>query len=125
MKLIPREEKFFTYFSEQTALQSGLQQAQTELRAQEVAIATREGEFRALQHSQRVLHQKIDTVVYEIQSVASQEHEGSQKRAALGTQIGELEARERGRQQQLQRARGDPHRQADASPRLRLLRRAV
>ena len=33
--------------SEQTELQAGLQQAQTELREQEVAIATREGEFNA------------------------------------------------------------------------------
>ncbi|MCX6922091.1 MAG: chromosome segregation protein SMC, partial [Verrucomicrobia bacterium] len=50
--------------SEQTELQAGLQQAQLELRAQEVAIATHEGEFNALQNSQRLLHQKIDTVVY-------------------------------------------------------------
>ena len=39
--------------SEQTELQASLQQAQTELRTQEVAIATREGEFNALQNSQR------------------------------------------------------------------------
>src|SRR6185295_1192504 len=65
--------------SEQTALQAGLQKAQTELRTQEVAIATREGELNALQSSQRVLHQKIDTVVYEIQSLAGQEQEGLQK----------------------------------------------
>jgi chromosome segregation protein len=90
-----------TLLSEQTSLQTGLQQAQTELRAQEVAIATREGEFTALQNSQRVLHQKIDTVVYEIQSLAAQEQEGMQKRAALGAQIGELEDRERDLQQQL------------------------
>ena len=37
--------------SEQTELQASLQQAQTELREQEVAIATREGEFNALQNS--------------------------------------------------------------------------
>jgi chromosome segregation protein len=49
--------------SEQTALQAGLQEAQSELRTQEVAIATRQGEFNALQNSQRSLHQKIDTVV--------------------------------------------------------------
>ena len=62
--------------SEQTELQAGLQQAQTELRAQEVAIATHEGEFNALQNSQRLLHQKIETVVYEVQSLAAQEQEG-------------------------------------------------
>ncbi len=54
-----------------------------ELRAQEVAIATHEGEFNALHNSQRLLHQKIDTVVYEVQSLAAQEQEGLQKRAGL------------------------------------------
>ncbi len=86
--------------SEQTSLQAGLQQAQTELRQQEVAIATHQGEFNALQNSQRLLHQKIDTVVYEIQSLAAQEQEGSQKRTTLAQQIGELETRERALAQQ-------------------------
>src|SRR5207247_10854922 len=81
--------------SEQTELQAGLQQAQTELRAQEVAIATHEGEFNALQSSQRVLHQKIDTVVYEIQNLMAQGQEGSQKRAALAANAATLDGRER------------------------------
>ena len=80
--------------SEQTELQAGLQEVQTELRAQEVAIATHEGEFNALQTSHRTLHQKIDTVVYEIQSLASQEQEGLQKRAGLGQRATDLEALE-------------------------------
>ena len=84
--------------SEQTELQASLQQAQTELRAQEVAIATRQGEFNALQNSQRLLHQKIDTVVYEVQSLAAQEQEGLEKRAALAGKIAEAETRERERQ---------------------------
>ena len=84
--------------SEQTELQAGLQQAQTDLRAQEVAIATHEGEFNALQSSQRLLHQKIETVVYEVQSLAAQEKEGSLRRAELAAQADELEARERERQ---------------------------
>lgn len=83
---------------EQSELQASLQEAQTELRAQEVAIATRQGEFNALQTSHRTLHQKIDTVVYEIQSLASQEQEGMQKRSALAAQSSELEARERSTQ---------------------------
>jgi chromosome segregation protein len=83
--------------SEQTGLQASLQEAQTDLRAQEVAIATHEGEFRALTDSQRLLGQKIETVVYEIQSLASQEQEGLQKRAALATRISELETREQER----------------------------
>ncbi len=85
--------------SEQTALQASLQQAQTELRAQEVAIATHEGEFKALQNSQRVLHQKIDTVVYEIQSLAAQEKAGNDKRAALAAQVAECEQREQAAQE--------------------------
>ncbi len=81
--------------SEQTELQASLQQAQTELREQEVAIATREGEFNALQNSNRLLHQKIETVVFEVQSLAAQEQEGLQKRNALAVQLNELETRER------------------------------
>jgi len=81
--------------SEQTELQASLQQAQTELREQEVAIATREGEFNALQNSNRLLHQKIETVIFEIQSLAAQEQEGSQKRNALAAQLSELEVHER------------------------------
>jgi chromosome segregation protein len=85
--------------SEQTELQASLQQAQTELREQEVAIATREGEFNALQNSNRLLHQKIETVVFEIQSLVAQEQEGAQKRNALAMQLSELEARERAGQE--------------------------
>jgi len=86
---------------EQTELQAGLQRAQTELRAQEVAIATHEGEFNALSNSQRLLHQKIDTVVYEIESLAAQERKGVEKRAALAAKAGELEAREQAHQGRL------------------------
>jgi chromosome segregation protein len=71
------------------------------LRAQEVAIATHEGEFNALQNSQRLLHQKIDTVVYEVQSLAAQEQEGLQKRAGLTAQAGECERREQDCQRQV------------------------
>lgn len=85
--------------AEQAELQAGLLLAQTELRAQEVAIATHEGEFNALQNSQRLLHQKIDTVVYEIQSLAAQEQEGLQKRAELAGRAAELERLETSRQQ--------------------------
>ncbi len=81
--------------NEQTELQAGLQQAQTELRHTEVTIATRQGELRALEQSQRSLHQKIDTVVYEIQSLAEQDREGHQKREELNQRLTELETRER------------------------------
>jgi chromosome segregation protein len=80
--------------SEQTELEAGLQQARTELNKQEVAIATREGEFNALEQSRRLLHQKIDTVVYEVQSLAAHEQEAKEKRAGLVARAGELEALE-------------------------------
>lgn len=83
-----------TLLSEQTALQASLQQEQSELQAQEVAIATRQGEFKALQNAQRVLEQKVDTVVFEIQTLAGQEREGSERRASLSAQVGELETRD-------------------------------
>jgi chromosome segregation protein len=85
--------------SEQTELQASLQAAQTELREQEVAIATREGEFKALQNSNRLLHQKIETVLFEVESLAAQEQEGFQKREALTARLNELEARERAGQE--------------------------
>ncbi len=86
---------------EQTELQASLQQAQTELREQEVAIATREGEFKALESSSRLLHQKIDTVVFEVQSLAAQEDEGLRKREGLAQRQADLEARERDGQQRV------------------------
>jgi chromosome segregation protein len=81
--------------SEQTQLQATLQEAQTELRTQEVAIATRQGEFNALQNSSRVLQQKIETVVYEVNSLAAQEAEGAHKRQGLAAQAAGLETSER------------------------------
>jgi chromosome segregation protein len=78
--------------SEQTQLQAGLQEAQTELRAREVAIATRQGEFNALENSARLLAQKIETVVFEINSLAAQEAEGAAKRRDLAARAAALEA---------------------------------
>ncbi|HXG48495.1 MAG TPA: chromosome segregation protein SMC, partial [Methylomirabilota bacterium] len=80
---------------EQSELQAGLQEAQTALRAQEVAIATRQGEFNALQNSRRILEQKLQTVSYELETLAAQEHEGREKRAALTGQLTELGEQER------------------------------
>ena len=81
--------------SEQPQLQAGLQQAQTDLRTQEVAIATRQGEFKALENSARMLAQKIETVVYEIDSLKAQEAEGAQKRQALAERAAALETTEK------------------------------
>jgi len=80
--------------SEQTALQGSLQEAQTELRTQEVAVATRQGEFNALQNSRRALHAKIENVSYEAKRLAAQEEEGLNKRNGLVVQINDFEGRE-------------------------------
>ena len=71
------------------------------MRQQEVAIATRQGEFTALENSRRLLHQKIDTIQYEVQSLAAQEQEGLQKRTVLTDRAAELENRERIQQEQV------------------------
>jgi chromosome segregation protein len=76
--------------AEQTDLQAGLNHAQTELRQQEVAIATREGEFKALENSLRLLGQKIETVMFEVQSLAAQDQEGASRRQELQARAAHL-----------------------------------
>jgi chromosome segregation protein len=87
--------------SEQTVIQASLQQAQTELRSQEVAMATHQGEIKALENALRLLEQKVETVVYEIQNLAEQEKAGQEQRQGLLAQSGELEIRERASQQRV------------------------
>ncbi|HEV8542247.1 MAG TPA: chromosome segregation protein SMC, partial [Verrucomicrobiae bacterium] len=87
--------------SEQTALQSSIEQARTDLRSHEVAVATRQGEFNALQSSLRTLHQKIETVSYESQRLTAQEQEGIEKRNDLAAKITDFEQREAASQQQV------------------------
>lgn len=81
-------------FSEQTALQAGLQEAQTQLRAQEVAIATRQGEFKALTQALQLLGQKVDTVVFEIRNLAERQGEAETRRTALAQELAAFEAAE-------------------------------
>ena len=80
--------------AEQTALQASLEQARTELRQQEVAVATRQGEFNALQNSKRSLTVKFETVMHELKTLTAHEQEGLAKREHLVTQVGSFEARE-------------------------------
>jgi len=80
--------------AEQGQFQSSLQQAQSELRTQEMAIATRQGEFNALQSALRTLRGKSDTVGHEIQRLAAQEQEGNERRALLAGKIEQFAARE-------------------------------
>ena len=90
-----------TLTSEQTALQASLQEAQTELREHEVAVATHTGELNALQSSLRMLHQKIDTVVYEVQSLSAHDAEGTDKRSSLVIRATEFESEEKQSQEQI------------------------
>ncbi len=80
--------------AEQTALQASLEEARTELRQQEVAIATRQGEFNALKNSQRALNAKFDTVVHDLETLSSADQEGLARREKLVAQIGDLESTE-------------------------------
>jgi chromosome segregation protein len=77
--------------AEQTALQASLEEARTELRQVEVAIASREGEFRALENSKRALGQKLETVAYETATLTAHEAEGIDKRNRLAAQVTESE----------------------------------
>jgi chromosome segregation protein len=69
--------------SEQTTLQAGLEQARTELRQHEVAVATRQGEFNALQTSRRSLGVKFDATVRDLEHLVAHEGEGHEKRERL------------------------------------------
>jgi chromosome segregation protein len=80
--------------AEQTALQASLEQARTELRQQEVAVATRQGEFNALQNSKRSLTVKFETVVHELKTLTAHEQEGLAKREHLVAQVATFEVRE-------------------------------
>ncbi|MBX3731110.1 MAG: chromosome segregation protein SMC [Verrucomicrobiae bacterium] len=80
--------------SEQTALQAGLEEVRTELRTAEMAIAAREGEFRALEGSRRSLGQKLETVAYELQTLTTHDIEGTERRQQLASEIAVLESAE-------------------------------
>ena len=73
--------------AEQTELQASLQNARDELSDREVAIATRKGEFKALQNSRQVLEQKIEAVVFEVQNLAEQEETSKGKSIELNVRI--------------------------------------
>ena len=80
--------------SEQTALQASLEEARTELRQQEVAVATRQGEFNALQNSRRGISARLEQVIRDLDALSGQDVVGSQKREALSSQLSEFESRE-------------------------------
>lgn len=93
--------------SELTSLQASVQQVQTDLRTQEMAIATRQGECKALENALRLLHQKIDTVAYEARNLANLEKENLQKRQAIETQAAELGSQEARTQEEIAHFTGE------------------
>ncbi len=80
--------------AEQTALQASLEQARTELRQHEVAVATRQGEFNALQNSRRSLQLKFEGTVRELEQLTAQEAEGIEKRNRLAESLASSEVAE-------------------------------
>jgi len=81
--------------AEQTELQATLQNARDELSDREVAVATRKGEFNALQNSRKVLEQKIEAVVFEVQNLAEQEDSRKARQLGLAAQIRKKEEQTR------------------------------
>ena len=90
------QQKKETLSAEKISLQTSLQTAQTELKAVELAIATDEGEHALKRNSLAVLHQKIETVRYEIQSLAEQqeEHDGQRTEHARKAELLQSKATE-------------------------------
>ena len=80
--------------AEVTALQASLQEAQTELRTKEVEIATRRGEFNALQNAQRVLKQKLETVEYDTRNLLARQTQEDARRQELAQKVAAFEARD-------------------------------
>jgi len=87
-------EKQSALQSEQTALQLSLEQVRVELRQQEVAVATRQGEFNALQAAKRAMEVRLNQVDRDLDILASQEAGNVQKRESLAAQVAEWEQRE-------------------------------
>ena len=81
--------------AEQTELQATLQNARDELSDREVAVATRKGEFNALQNSRKVLEQKIEAVVFEVQNLAEQEDSRKARQLGIAAQIRKMEEQAR------------------------------
>lgn len=99
--------------ADQTALQTQLQQAQSELKTAEVALAAAEGQHAALNNSQSLLRQKIETVLFELQTLARQQEETLAQRNQLAadaerlqTQAANAESSLQSLAQELEQTRG-------------------
>jgi len=80
--------------AEQTALQAHLEQVRIDLRQKEVAVATRQGEFNALQTARRSLEARLGQVDRDLETLAAQEAGNVQKRESLAAQVADWEQRE-------------------------------
>ncbi|MFM7803764.1 MAG: chromosome segregation protein SMC, partial [Verrucomicrobiota bacterium] len=80
--------------AEQTALQARLEQVRIDLRQKEVAVATRQGEFNALQTARRSLEARLAQVDRDLDTLAAQEAGNVQKRESLAAQVADWEQRE-------------------------------
>ena len=81
--------------SEQSTLQSSLEQVRTELRQHEVTLATRQGEFNGLQNTKRGIEAKIAQNTRELGALAAQVQGHTDKRDALAVRLSQLEDQER------------------------------
>ncbi len=87
--------------AQQTEITTGLRQAQQELAAHEVTLASREGEHRILRHSAQLVSQKIGTVLFEIESLADQDRSGRARAGELQAALASMEQERAGLQSQM------------------------
>ncbi len=80
--------------AEQATLQSSLEQVRMELSQQEVAVATRQGEFNAVRSARQALELRLDQTDRELGLLGAQEVTHLQKRESLAAQVAEFELRE-------------------------------
>jgi chromosome segregation protein len=83
------------------ALDADAARLRDELHAQEVALATKEGELGSLLTGQRDLESKTHTVMFELQAIAEQDAEEKQRRSEIITGLRDAESRDQQLRQQL------------------------
>lgn len=84
-----------TVSSNQKKFQESLLQIQSEIRNHEMAVATRLGEYRALENALRVQRQRADTLSREKSLLAARDEESTTRRQLLSEQIAQIEQEEK------------------------------
>lgn len=90
--------------SRRAALEQELNALRAELHSQEVAVATKTGEFNSLTTEQRDLESKIHTVLFELQSLEQQDQEDRDCRQRIQADLQEAEARQQHLREQVAQA---------------------